>query len=415
MSEEREKAGVLSLKEQYEMMDKWLAYRVKHVMPELLKECGINLWIVICGEYNEDPVFRTITPAKMFTASRTSCFMFSLGNDGKYEALSFCGPSADLLKIYTQAWNFREETQMEAVHRVIREHAGERIAVNVSSINGQCDGLTKRMYEQLSQDTDVQFVEDSGIAVRWLETRTEDELEEYPAIYRIAMEIQKEAYTRRVITPGVTKTSDVEWFILQRINDLGLSAWFSPDVDLQRKGSADTRMTDAVIEEGDLIHTDMGITYLGLNTDSQRLGYILKEGETEVPEGLLNGFGRGNRFQDIVRENMISGRSGNEIFLASMEQGAKENLRPMLYTHPIGYYGHGSGPLFGLYTSQKPVPVRGELRLHDHTCYALELNVTEYVPEWEQDVVFYIEETIGYKEGKAYFMDPAGREKITLI
>lgn len=404
---------ILTLKEQYTQMDAWLSERIHHVLPGLMEECGVNLWVVICSEYNEDPVFKTLTPARMQTASRISCLMFSQTEEKGFRALSMCRPNGMLLAVYEQGYDPKVEDQWAGIHHVLKEHAGGTIAVNVSSLSGMADGLSKRLYDRLAE-AGVALTEDNVLATRWLETRTDAELSVYPAIYKIAMDIQAEAYSRDVITPGVTTTTDVEWYILQRINDLGMSAWFSPDVDVQRPGS-DGRLFDEVIREGDLIHTDMGITYLGLNTDSQRLGYILKAGETEVPEGLMNGFRRGNRFQDIVRENMVEDCIGDEIFTKSVEQARAEGIRPMLYTHPIGFYGHGAGPLFGLYDNQGPVPPRGELPLKDRTCYALELNVLEYVPEWKQDVWFYMEETVAFSDGETWFMDPQGRERITLI
>jgi hypothetical protein len=213
----------------------------------------------------------------------------------------------------------------------------------------------------------------------------------------------------------VTTTTDVEYYIMQRIDDMGLSAWFAPDVDVQRRGCPGKRMSDTVIEKGDIIHTDWGIEYMGLNTDSQRLGYLLRDGETEIPAGILEGFRTGNRFQDIVRENYVTGRTGNEIFFASMEQAKAEGIRPMLYTHPIGNYGHGAGPTIGLYTDQGFVPGRGEIRLFDETCYALELNIVHSVPEWDgQDVAFYMEETIRYTGGKTLFCDDFRDVMITI-
>lgn len=278
--------------------------------------------------------------------------------------------------------------------------------MNISGITAQADGMSKFIWDNLYERLGERLVPDENMAIRWLETRTPQEMELYPEIYRIAIDILREAYSLDVITPGVTTTTDVEYYIMQRINDMGLEAWFSPDVDVQRKGCPGKRMSDVVIEKGDIIHTDWGIEYMGLHTDSQRLGYILRDGETEIPAGILDGLKTGNRFQDIVRENYAQGLSGNEIFFASMDQAKAEGIRPMLYTHPIGYYGHGAGPLIGLYTNQGFVPGAGELKLHDHTCYALELNITHSVPEWDgQDVAFYMEETIRYFGGKTYFCD----------
>lgn len=409
---------ILSVKEQFELQDKWLKLRLERVLPKLMEECDLNLWIVLCGEYNEDPVFKVLTPSLMQTASRTSCLMFSRTEDHGFRAISLCRPNGMLRPYYEQGYDPGKEDQWDAIRRVIREHKDGKIAVNVSSNTAQADGLSKRLYDMVmapDEMKDITLIEDSVMAIRCLETRLDEELKIYPDIYRIAMQIQKEAYSRDVIIPGKTTTTDLEWFIMQRINDMGLPFWFAPDVDLQRKGSGG-RLFGEVIQEGDLLHTDMGLTYLGLCTDSQRLGYVHKKGETSIPEGLLKGFERGNRFQDIVCENMIEERTGDEIFLSSVQQAKEEGIRPMLYTHPIGNYGHGAGPLFGLYDAQRPVPLRGELPLKDRTCYALELNVVKSVPEWDdQDVHFYMEETIAFQNGKVSFMDPSGRKEITMI
>lgn len=289
---------------------------------------------------------------------------------------------------------------------MVARKSPKKVAVNISDDCAQADGLSKQLYDKLYACLGDRIVPDDSIAIRWLETRTPRELELYPTIYRIAMDVLREAYSRDVITPGVTTTTDVEWYIMQRINDMGLDAWFSPDVDLQRRGESEERMCDTVIQEGDLLHTDMGLTYLNLYTDSQRLGYVLKKGETQIPAGILKGFSRGNRFQDVVRENFVEGRTGNEIFFAATRQAKEEGIRPMLYSHPIGYYGHGAGPSIGMYDNQGFVPQHGELKLHPDTCYALELNVREPVPEWDnQDVCFMLEETISYTGGQTYFLD----------
>jgi len=393
------------LREQYKIRDEILKDRLENLMPRLLKECGVDMWLVIGREYNEDPVFTTLTPSLVKTASRLSCLVFSIDRDGNYEAINLGRPDSRLSPYYTHAYTTGED-QYDVIARTVLARDPKKIAVNVSSVTAQADGMSKFIWDNLYSRLGDRMVPDGSMAIRWLETRTERELELYPEIYRIAADILREAYSPDVITPGVTTTTDVEYYIMQRIDDMGLSAWFSPDVDVQRKGCTGRRMSDAVIEKGDIIHTDWGITYMGLNTDSQRLGYLLRDGETEIPAGILAGLKAGNRFQDIVRENFIEGRTGNEIFFTAMEQAKVEGLRPMLYTHPIGYYGHGAGPTIGLYTNQGFVPGSGELKLHDNTCYALELNVVHSVPEWDgQDVAFYMEETIAYTGGETRFCD----------
>jgi len=406
---------IVTIREQYKVCDELLKDRLENLMPKLLKETGVDMWLVICREYNEDPVFKTLTPQLVKNASRTSCFIFSLDAEGKYEALSLSRPNPRLAPYYIQAYDPKTQDQYEAILKVVNDRNPKRVAVNVSVDCAQADGLSKKMWDNLYAHLGDRMVADDSIAIRWLETRTQKELELYPSIYRIAMDVLREAYSTDVITPGVTTTTDVEFYIMQRINDMGLDAWFAPDVDLQRQGSDDLRMSGVVIEKGDLLHTDMGLTYFGLYTDSQRLGYVLKDGETEVPAGIMAGFARGNRFQDIVRENFVEGLTGNDIFFNAVAQGKKEGIRPQLYSHPIGVYGHAAGPSMGMYDNQGFVPLHGELKLHHDTCYALELNVTESVPEWDgQDVCFMIEETIAYTGGKTYFMDN-DRDKIIAI
>lgn len=403
-----------SIRDQYAQCDELLADRIQNLMPKLLREAGVDMWLVICREYNEDPVFKTITPQLVKNASRTSCFIFSLDQNGKYEALSLSRPNPRLAPFYTQAYDPKTQDQYDAIAKVVADRAPARVAVNISVDCAQADGMSAFLYDKLFATLGDKLVADDSIAIRWLETRSARELELYPSIYKISMDVLREAYSPEVIKPGITTTTDVEWFIMQRINDMGLDAWFAPDVDLQRAGESDERMSGVVIEKGDLLHTDMGLTYLGLYTDTQRLAYVLKDGEREIPAGILAGFARGNRFQDIVRESFVEGKTGNEIFFAAVEKATAENFRPMLYSHPIGFYGHGAGPSMGMYDNQGFVPLHGELKLHHDTCYALELNITEFVPEWNQDVCFMLEETISYTGGTTHFMDDC-RKDIAVI
>ena len=401
----KKEKDILPLRKQYEIQDGILKDRLENLMPKLLKEQGVEMWLVICREYNEDPEYKSLTPSLVKTASRLSCLAFSIDKDGNYEAINLGRPNGRLSPYYRHAYTTKEN-QYDVIARVIKEKNPDKVAVNISDVSGQADGLSKCIWDNLYERLGDRLVADGNMAIRWLETRTEKEMEIYPQIYRIAMDILREAYSLDVITPGVTTTTDVEYYIMQRINDMGLQAWFAPDVDVQRQGCNGKRMSDVVIEKGDIIHTDWGIEYMGLHTDSQRLGYLLKDGETEIPAGILEGVKIGNRFQDIVRENYITGRTGNEIFAAAMEQAKAEGIRRMLYTHPIGFYGHGAGPTIGLYDNQGFVPGAGEIKLYDDTCYALELNITHSIPEWDgQDVAFYMEETITYTGGKTYFND----------
>ena len=283
-----------------------------------------------------------------------------------------------------------------------------------------CDGLSKTLHDQLVQALDEQdrtkLTSAYTLCTRWIEARTEEELSRYRSIYALAMDICEEAFSRRVITPGVTTTTEVEEWIAQEINRLGLTFWFSPHVDIQRKGMPGVGTTGPIIQHGDLLHYDVGIQYFGLCTDSQRLGYVLRENETEVPQYLQEGLRRTNRFQDIVAEEHIAGRTGNEILKRSLDRAKSEGLLPMLYCHPVGFFGHSAGTVVGLWDQQEGTGAFGDFPLHHNTCYALELNTESFIAEWDnQKVRFNAEETVAFtKDGELTYLYP-GRDRIYAI
>ncbi|HUR81216.1 MAG TPA: M24 family metallopeptidase, partial [Thermoanaerobaculia bacterium] len=230
------------------------------------------------------------------------------------------------------------------------------------------------------------------LAIRWLEQRTAMELEVYPHIVAIARDVIAEAFSSKVITPGVTTTDDVAWYIRERYAERGLPIWFMPDVNTQRAGvecKADAPFCgeEGIIHRGDVLHTDVGITYLRLNTDTQEMGYVLRDGETDVPDGLKNALRAGNRWQDILTSNFVTGRSGNEILAATRAATAQENILSATYTHPLGFFGHAPGPFIGFWDNQNATPVYGDWKLHANTAYAIEGNVKVAVPEWNGQLV----------------------------
>ena len=200
---------------------------------------------------------------------------------------------------------------------------------------------------------------------------------------RVAWEIIQEAFSNKVITPGVTKADDVVWWMRQRISDLGLSTWFQPSVEIQRQfGSPELVGVNPTILRGDMLHCDFGITALGLNTDTQHNGYVLRDGETDVPAGLKNALRASNRLQDITVEELRPGRTGNEVLAATLKRMRDEKIDGTEYSHPIGLHGHGAGALIGLWDYQDGVPGRGDHKVIPGMWYSIELQATTPVPEW---------------------------------
>ncbi|WP_202707931.1 M24 family metallopeptidase [Sporosalibacterium faouarense] len=406
-----EKQKILPIKKQYEVMDMSTKYRLDNILPELMKREGLDMWIILAREYNEDPVFFTLIPGIVRTASRLSCIVFYLRPDNQLESLALCGTNPHLAKFYNQSWNSKSETQWQCIKRIVEERDPNRIGINVSDQFALADGLTKRLHDKListlGEEYSKRLVSAEKLCVGWLERRSLPELELYPQIYKVACDIIHEAFSNQVIKPGVTTTQDVEWWIMEKIKDLGLEFWFTPTIDLQRQGVKEKRIMNTVILHGDILHCDVGITYMGLCTDTQKIAYVLKPEEERVPLGLETALKLCNQFQDIVTENFVAGRTGNEIMIASLAEANEQNIKAMLYTHPIGYHGHGAGPTIGLWGNQRQVPGRGDYPMYHDTCYALELNTTSTVPEWDnQEVCIFLEETIAFtKTGVSYLKD----------
>ena len=369
--------------------------RLDNLLPSLMRETGIDLWLIINREYAEDPVYLTLVPEPVFAARRLS--MLILHDRGEKGVERLTVSRYPMTGYYEAAWQGGNiDEQWTRLNEILRERNPKKIGINVSRDWAFGDGLTHGLYERLTASLDPalrgRLTSAQELAVRWLETRTPMELESYPTIVALARSVIAEAFSEKVITPGVTTTDDVAWYIRQRYADLGLPIWFMPYVNLQRPGVACAEATafcgvSGVIKRGDVLHTDVGITYLRLNTDTQEMGYVLRLGESEVPEGLRRALATGNRWQDLLTKEFVTGRTGNEILAATRAASEKEKILATIYTHPLGFFGHAPGTVIGFWDNQGPTAVLGDWKLRANTAYAIEGNVKVAVPEWNDQLV----------------------------
>ena len=410
--------AVLPERARVEAVNNMLRDRLDNLLPSLMRETGIDMWLVINREYAEDPVYLTLVPEPVFAARRTTMLVFYDRGAGKgVERLTVS--RYPFKGYYDAAWEGGAlDQQWTRLAQVIKERDPKRIAINVSRDWPFADGLSHALHERLNAALDPplrqRLVSAENLVVRWMETRTEMELQSYPSIVALARAAIAEAFSEKVITPGVTTTDDVAWYIRQRYADRGLPVWFMPDVNLQRQGlkceaATDFCGEDGVIQRGDVLHTDVGITYLRLNTDTQEMGYVLKIGETEVPEGLQQALATGNRWQDILTGNFMTGRTGNEILAATLASSKRESILSSTYTHPLGFFGHAAGPTIGMWDNQGPTAVLGDWKLRASTVYAIEGNVKIAVPEWKGQLVqIKLEQSALFDGQKVHYL--AGRQ-----
>lgn len=398
------KSQILSERDRAQVVDEILADRFNNLLPTLMDRAQMDMWVLISREYNEDPVLKTMLPATWLNARRRTILVFyrnPITKEFEKKAIARYNVGANI----DSAWDKEKEPdQWKALVDMIAERNPERIGLNYSSDFGLADGIVKTDYDAFMKvlpDTyKKRIVSAEPLAISWIETRTELEMSYFKQLVAVTHDIIKDAFSAQVITPGKTTTDDVVWYLRQRVTDMGLETWFHPTVDIQRSEekleshivSFSNRPEGKVIQEGDLLHCDFGITYLRLNTDCQQHAYVLKDGEQDAPDFLKTAFKAGNRIQDILTTNFETGRSGNEILAAALKQGKAERYIPSIYTHPLGLYGHSAGPTIGMWDSQGGVPGTGDYTLFENTVYAIELNTTVTLKEWQKDIRIMLEE-----------------------
>ncbi len=408
-------AQIASERERAQIIDEVLEDRFNNLLPELMDRTDIDMWVLISREYNEDPVMRTMLPATWLNARRRTILVFYRDKE-KDTIEKLAVARYDVGRNISSSWDPEvEPDQWSALLEIIKEKDPGQIGLNFSRDFNIADGIVKTDYQAfmaiLPEAYQKRIVSAENLANAWIETRTEKEMELYQELVLITKEIIQEAFSNKVITPGKTTSDDVVWWMRQKVTELGLETWFHPTVDIQRKeeGLKDhieafsSGYGDQLILPGDLLHCDFGITYLRLNTDCQQHAYVLRPGEVIAPVYLQQALAKGNKLQDILTSNFQTGLSGNEILASSLAQAKNEGLRPSIYTHPLGIYGHSSGPTIGMWDSQEGVPGAGDYPLYPRTVYAIELNTTVAIPEWNKDIRIMLEE-VGYwgEEGFKY-------------
>ena len=397
-----------TLREQAALQQEWLRKRVDSILPPLMRKHEIDMWVVPMREYNEDPVFVALVAPETFAARRRTIYVFfdkcaadarppsaacverlALGGTsqgGVFEALRSTKKAAGDIGRGQQAELWGDE-QWQVLGTVIAERNPRVIGINRSTVFAFSDGLSsgelKGMSAALGVKWTSRFKDAEALPLEFLAARLPEEEAFFRRMQELVWSITEEMFSSKAITPGSTRTSDLVWWWRQRVNDLGLGTWFQPSVDVQRQGvTAEKLGTDPIIERGDLLHCDVGLTVARLNTDTQHLAYVLRQDQTDAPEGLRRALANSNALQDIVLEEIRPGRSGDEILAVSRERMKEKGIEGTVYSHAIGFHGHGAGPLIGLWDYQDGVPGRGDAKVIPGMWWSIELQTTTPVPEW---------------------------------
>lgn len=393
----------------------WTRARLDRVLPRLMREYGVEMWILSMREYAEDPVFWSISAPTTFAARRRTIYVFhDRGDASGVERLALGGGTqGGLFQAYRSSRPAPTGEQAELwgdeQWRLLRELVEERdpadIVLNIDEHQAFADGLHAGEREALERALGPEYMarvrREPRLALSYVAVRIPEMMPRYRQVEETVHAIISRAFSNAVVTPGETTTEEVVWWLREKVQELGMTVWFQPSVSVQRAGEVPDE-GPVVIRPGDLLWTDFGVVAMGLHTDTQHLGYVLREGEIGAPAGLRTCLMRSNRLQDLLLEEMEPGLTGNEILAAALGRMRDEGIDGTIYTHPIGDHGHGAGPLIGRWDSQDGVPHRGDVVLRPSTWHSIELQATSPIAEWDG-------KTASCRQEEEAYLDEAGR------
>jgi len=411
--------AVLSIRERAALTLQITQKRLDILLPKMMRESGFDMWIISGNEDNPDPIFETMMPYENWNPITQILVLFDQGAEKGVERLNVS--RTDTQGLFKNVWDAsawdtqKKESQWDCLGRIVRERDPKRIGINEGEVQWVAGGLTavlkKRLAEAIGAKYASRLQSAEPLATLWAETLLDEEIEFMERAAAISHAIIADMFSDKVVTPGQTTTDDLRYYYWQRVADLGLKVSFMPFVSIRGRHPKDIEKygkEDKVIRPGDLVHCDVGLKYMRYNSDTQEMAYVLKLGETDVPETFKKMMAEANRLQDIFCSDFRAGLTGNEL-LSNILRKAKESgiPGPRVYSHSLGYFLHEPGPLIGLPWEQVNNSGRGDVKLVPNSCFTAEMSVTAPVPEWGEGKEFRLplEQDVVFTGDRTYFLD----------
>ncbi|HXD32698.1 MAG TPA: M24 family metallopeptidase [Pyrinomonadaceae bacterium] len=406
---------LLSVREQLEVRERWLKTRLDSMLLPMMRRAKIEMWIVTNEEFHAEPVVPYIAPPIPYVGRRDFFILADRGTD-KLDRIAVVRYDEERLKSFYEVLIPPGGQVAATLKRIVEERKPKTIALNMSGTRGATNGLTLDSYkflgDSLGKEYSDRFVSAAPLIVEYMDTRLPEELEYYRTAVALTDVITQRAFSNEVITPGKTTVGDVRYWWLQQMNNHGLDTWFNPDLRIQRK-EMETGKTlqflsvaneGVVIQRGDVIHIDCGLNYMGMSSDWQKMGYVLREGEKEVPAGLQKALTNTNRLQDALFNHIKPGVMGYQVYDATMADMKAAGIEAMIYSHSIGTQGHALGASVDFRRPTTGAPST-EPAFREGSYTSIELNTSTAVPEWGGQKVTIMMEDDAYltKDGMKWF------------
>ncbi len=419
-----EAPALLSWSEQMAERDRWLEKR--HLMlAGMMRRHDLDWWMVVSEEFHEDPLTPYVAPARPYAGNR-DVFLFIDTDEGGLRKVALSGYAEESVGRFFESASEPRQLE-EALRELSAEHPPERIGLSIGGHRGMTRSLTHDSYRLLSRalgaEATRRFVSAEGLIEEYLDTRIPEEFPHFEVLVHLTEVLARRALSNEAITPGRTTVGDLRRFLFDALWAQGVGTWFQPDFRVQRAGERGSTSRgflavspeDTVIERGDLLHLDFGISYMGLDSDWQKMAYVLEEGETDAPAGLKRGLENTHVLQDaLMLRAARPGRVAGEVYAEVMAEMKERGIEAMVYSHPLGNHGHALGPRVD-FRSRLRSPDGRPRHLRPHSWISVELNTAVEVPEWAGQKVFIMQEDPAHLTDEGYRFFRPRQEAFYLI
>ena len=417
-----DKAALPTWSEQIRIREDWLTRR-HALLLDMMRRHGIAMWIVVNEEFHDDPLTQFVAPPRPYAGNR-DIFVFVDAGPAGLKPYAVTGFWEESLSRYFET--DRDPKPWDQTMKALYEkYRPKTIGLSIEGKRGVTRSLTKSSYDALAEamgpEAKARFVPAMELIVEYSDTRLPEEAAVYVTMVKLTESLARRALSSEVIKPGTTKVGDVRRWLFDRAWDLGVSLWFQPDLRVQRKGLAPEMSRgflaisdeNVVIEKGDVLHLDFGFTFMGLNTDFQRMAYVLGDGETEAPAGLEAALANTRALQDVMmREEARPGRLSADVYDGTMAKMKARGINAQIYSHPLGFQGHALGPSIDMRAAARKDPSRP---LRPGSYLSIELNTRSPIPEWGGQEVFMMEEDPAHLESDGYYFFAEQQRRLFLI
>ncbi len=405
--------SLLPWSQQIAVRESWLTKKHALLLP-MMRRYNIGMWIVVNEEFHDDPVLPFVAPPRPYTGNRDIFVFIDAGADG-LKKFAITGYTEENLARFFDAPFTEPRPPAATLRDLYQQYKPATIGLGIRGTRGQTRGLGYDAYrflaETLGPAAESTFVSAADLVQEYLDTRLPDEMPHYTAAVAVTEAIVKRALSNDVITPGTTTVGDVRRALYDMLGAAGVRTWFQPDLRVQRaagevatsRGFLAVAPESTVLQPGDVVHIDFGISYMGFDTDWQKMAYIMKPGERDAPAGLKAAMRNANALQDaLMLRQARPGRTGGTVFTGTMAEMKTQGIEAMIYSHPLGNHGHGLGTSIDFRSPLRSDTTALNARLRLGSYQSIELNAATPVPEWGGKKLFIMFEDCAYLTENGY-------------